>query len=534
MSATLVTAGARFSGVAVPARLTRTGGAVAAAMAVGAGLSLRNPLLFLLGLGLVVVWTAFAGRHRAGVAAGVLMALLFTRVSDLPWLDSLPMSIAQAVVVLGLVLVVVDRRWPRPSRLAWDPVLSWMLLYSAAIGISAVTAADHIQTAAALIAQLRDVLIAWVVLSLITCLADLRVAAWSLLAAGTLLALAGLADALTGFDLGGLSTLAVQLAPDELSVRLDGPVGLDSNVFAQQLVLVTPLALYLGWTTSHRAARWTALAALVVTGAASMWTFSRGGFLGLLVVLGSAALLERAHRARLATIALVLVAIVLVAPQLYWTRLGFTVGNAAEVATGRVPTLQAARPTRTAAPFDAATPVPLSGAALVATAAAVQHERTPGASGEPGRKRTDDSIFDRSSLIRVSLLMLADHPLTGIGRGNYFVEYPTYANRVDPNLPTLALGPHNMLVQIAAESGLLGTATFAALILSAGVGLRRARARLPINEARLLDAIGLAVASYLVTGLFLNDSIYDRSLWLLLALCAAGSQLARHGSRAGP
>jgi hypothetical protein len=511
----------RFS---LPAsRWTRLAAGALLGLTVGAGLALRNPPLLVLGLGIPLVAIGWGATRRPGLAAGTLLLVLFTRVSDLPWLDGLSVSLTQAVVALFLGVVLVDRLVRQRRRLAWDPLLGWMLVYAAAIGVSAVFSVDPRMSLANLAAYLRDVLIVWLVLSLVATAADLRLAVWSLVSAGSFLALVGLLEAQTGFDLGGLSTIAVQSGPNDLSVRLEGPVGLDSNVFAQLLVLVVPLALYLAWTERHAAARWTALAALGVAAVTVMWTFSRGGFVGLLVVLGGAAAAQRASRSRLAAIGLALVLVVLGAPHLYWGRLELTGGNVAEVATGHAPNLQAPRPT----PAPTSMPTARSASALIASAVAVQHDPTPGPAVEPGRKRTDDSVFDRWSLIQVGLAMLRDYPLTGVGRGNYYYAYPRYAGRIDPNLPSLALGPHNMAVQIAADSGVVGLAAFCALIVATGLALRQARRHSATRQALLLEGIGLAIAGYLVTGMFLNDTVYDRYLWLLVGLVAAGRVVAR-------
>jgi hypothetical protein len=433
--------------------------------------------------------------------------------------------LTQTVVALFLIVIVAGR-WYRGRRaaLAWHSTLTWMLVYAAAIAFSGLLSIEGLVTAAALVSYLRDVVIVWIVLNLVNDTADLRIALWSLVTAGCLLVLAGVVQVLTGFDTMGLSTLAVQVVGSgNLSIRLEGPIGLDSNVFAQLLVLVTPLALYLSWTEERPIARLTALAALLATAVTLMWTFSRGGLVGLAVVLGCAATFHYAHRRRLAALAVVLVVIVLGAPHLYWSRLGLTFGNAAEIAAGDVPRPVAPR----AAPVAAASTPP---AAMSVRSTAPESADADHQAHATGRSRGDDSIFDRASLLRVGASIFLDHPLTGVGKGNYLSVYSDYAPRVDPGLPRVPMGPHNTLVNIAAESGLIGVMAFVGLIAAVGRTSWTARRRLAHagleREAMLLEAIGLAIVGYLITSMFLNDTIYVRNLWLLFALAAAGSRLA--------
>jgi putative inorganic carbon (hco3(-)) transporter len=463
-----------------------------AAMLLGFGLGTRDPTWFATGFGVGVAGLAIASIIRPGLGAAALLVILFTRVSDLPWLDGLPVSLTQLVVVLFMGAALVNRLVFRPRRFEWDATVTWMLVYGAAIGLSAATAVDGRTTLAALVAYLRDVLIVLVLIHLVSSAADLRHCLWALSLGGAVLAGAAVVQAVTGFDSGGLSSLGVQFGPTAQTIRLEGPIGLDSNYFGQLLVLVVPLALYLSWTESRPRWRAAALGILALVTVVLMWTFSRGGFLSLLVVLAAAAVLRRSSGRRLAVIAALLVVIGLGAPHLYWGRMGLTAGNAVSLVEGATP---------------AAAPA-----------------------------REDDSIFDRSSLVRVGLLIFLEHPLTGVGKGNYLAVFPRYFERVDAGLPARGLGPHNAFVQIAAESGLAGLVTFIAVIVFAGLSVRTARRELRgrglERESLLIEAIGLAIVGYLLTAMFLNDNTYQRYLWLLVGLVVAGRRLALRGEPA--
>jgi hypothetical protein len=451
------------------------------------------------------------------LAALVLPGVLYIRISDLPGLDGLPVSLTQVLVACALVGIALDARLARRSRLEWHRLLTWLLVYAVATVPSAVFASERLAPAEALVAYLRDVLIVWIVLTIIRTPSQLRLAMWSLVAGASLLVCAAVVQVVSGFDLGGLSSLGIEVSATDLSIRLDGPARIDSNVFAQLLVIVVPLGLALAWSSSRRAITGLALGAVALTCVASIWTFSRGGFIGLVVVLAGAALLQHRSRVRLASIGLVLLVVLLGAPGMFWQRWGFTVGNLATVAMGHTPALDGPR----SAPPPGLEDVPgQSGSSVMA--AAIATLRIAGT----GRGRMDDSVFDRSSLARVGLQIAIDHPITGVGKGNYLATYPLYAQRIDPSLPDTPLGPHNMLIQIAAESGVLGLAGFIGLFCAAVMGVWRARAKLDARERLLCEGIGLAMIGFLVTGVFLNDTIYDRSLWLLIALVAGAGRLA--------
>jgi hypothetical protein len=459
------------------------------------------------------------------VAALVLPAVLYTRISDLPSLDRQPVSLTQVVVACALVGIAVDVRLARRSRLEWHSLLTWMLVYAVAMVPSALFASERLAPAEALIAYLREVLIAWIVLTIIRTPRQLQLAMWSPLAGASVLASAAVVQALSGFDLGGLSSLAIENSATDLSIlsiRVDGPIRLDSNVFAQLLVIVVPLGLSLAWSSSRRAIAGLALGAVALTCVISTWTFSRGGFVGLLVMLAGAALLQHKSRVRLAAIGLVLLVVLLGAPGLFWQRWGFTVGNVGTVATGNMP----ARDAPPSTPMLVLDDQPGQSASSLITAAIALQKSATDIIAPTGRGRLDDSVFDRSSLARLGLQIAVDHPITGVGKGSYLAAYALYAERIDPNLPNNPLGPHNMLIQIAAETGVLGLAAFIGLICATVISVRRARVKLEARERLLLEGVALAFAGFLVTGLFLNDSIYDRSLWLLIALVAAAGQLA--------
>jgi putative inorganic carbon (hco3(-)) transporter len=85
-------------------------------------------------------------------------------------------------------------------------------------------------------------------------------------------------------------------------------------------------------------------------------------------------------------------------------------------------------------------------------------ELTPAAALiDPARTEITDANFavvERVAHWQAGLAMFADHPLLGVGIGNYAVAYPDYA---PPHFYDALGHAHNVYVNFLAETGLLGT-----------------------------------------------------------------------------
>jgi hypothetical protein len=100
---------------------------------------------------------------------------------------------------------------------------------------------------------------------------------------------------------------------------------------------------------------------------------------------------------------------------------------------------------------------------------------------------------------------------------------PTLLNRNGKPLLYTHSGP----IQIAADGGLLGLASFgAALALTAVVSRKTIRQLKEAEEwtgARLLEAAQVSIGAYLVASVFMDGS-YDRYFWLLIGLVLIGER----------
>ncbi|MFH1703373.1 MAG: O-antigen ligase family protein [Nitrospirota bacterium] len=111
------------------------------------------------------------------------------------------------------------------------------------------------------------------------------------------------------------------------------------------------------------------------------------------------------------------------------------------------------------------------------------------------RLSTDRSIALqwRLDTNRLALEMIHDHPVLGVGTGNYLTEYHNYLS-MWPKLSRYYYGPlHNSYLQIWAENGTIGLLIFLSFLLIVFIGLLKAYLNAVDREVKIL-ALGLLTA----------------------------------------
>jgi putative inorganic carbon (hco3(-)) transporter len=151
----------------------------------------------------------------------------------------------------------------------------------------------------------------------------------------------------------------------------------------------------------------------------------------------------------------------------------------------------------------------------------------------------DTSLRGRSSEMLTGLAMFAEHPILGVGAGNYPTNYQRYAQLIGIEFRTEARDPHSLYVQLLAETGILGTIAFLGIVFFLFDALNKACAAIE-KSPRLADwlpwisSYRFAILSYLLTSIFLHNA-YIRYLWILIAMALTGIQitynLLNHGER---
>lgn len=262
--------------------------------------------------------------------------------------------------------------------------------------------------------------------------------------------------------------------------RIAGPLG-DPNFFSQILLLVLPLPVLFGARTRTRAARvmWFSGAAIIL--ATVLLTYSRGAMVALAVM--GVMVLKMLHISwrTTAVVLTVLVMSLVLLP---------------ESVTKRFLTIEQIIPQRDA---------PL---------------------------RLDSSFEERKLYMRVAWVMFGANPMMGVGAANYTAEYEDYVDQTGSAArqyedQSNLYYPHNLYLEVAAESGLIGLALLGAIIFAAWSASGEAlRSEVDPWLKTAAQAFRIALIGYLVSGLFLHLA-FPRYLFLTLAFAATMQRLGR-------
>jgi O-antigen ligase len=146
----------------------------------------------------------------------------------------------------------------------------------------------------------------------------------------------------------------------------------------------------------------------------------------------------------------------------------------------------------------------------------------------------------RTDLWTIARHVAADHPVIGVGSGNFEAVEAQYASRADlPSIDLVIDEPHvvhNTYLELLAELGVVGFTFFVALVggaLVLGGRAVRAFARSGVTDLEVL-ARGLLVglAGMLAAAFFLSAE-YEKQLWLLLGFAVALAGIAERGKLSG-
>jgi len=391
------------------------------------------------------------------------------------------------ILVFPLALAAWADHEVQGRRLAVRGPLPWLLgLYLAVVLFSTTVAVETRLADEAFSETAKAMVLFFLVVWLASSLDRVRVAAWTLVLAGAFLALLGVIQVATadfGNEFGGLARVKdAHIYGRVFEPRIAGPLG-DPNFFAQVLLVVVPLGLFLAW---RERATWRKVLAYAATGAVlagTVLTYSRGGALALAAVLGLCLLGRKVRLRHLAAAAALLLVLVAVFPA------GFT---------SRLTTIQQVLP------------------------------------GGEDVIHPDSSFQKRRLYMAAAWRIFLDHPVAGVGAGNFGAHYEAYAGEVGTAArlwgePDVRRYPHNLYLEVAAETGLLGLATFGLVVAACFVLVRRARRRfLAAGDAMgegLCRAFEIALVGYLISSLFLHGH-FIRYLWLLFGFIAALSLIA--------
>lgn len=332
---------------------------------------------------------------------------------------------------------------------------------------------------------LEGVLLTALIVNAFRSRADVMAAANAVIAAGALMGAIVLMQQLMGatdHNLFGFGQLDAEMVDDsgETQRRLAGPIG-ETNRFAQVLAVLLPIAAALAVVSRGATSIAYGIAAGLIAGGMSL-AFSRGVIVAL-VLATPFALLFRIVRMRHLAIGALAALLLLTALPHYRERV-VSIGEVALQSIGL----------------------------------------TPG-----GLRNADGAARGRLTEMKATLLLFMDYPILGAGPGMAEVHYADYAPIVGGKVRPGARESHNLYLQLAAETGIIGLIAFLAVVTFTFSGLERARRRFANRDLplwALVCGMELALIVYLTTSLFLHAA-YVRYFWLLLGLCVVTSSVER-------
>jgi len=437
----------------------------------------------------VVLLVAMTRRPEIGLHA--LLVIAYTNLSEVLVRQGLPSVLQLLLPLLLLVLTwAAVRELGRGVFVAPPPELVLFALaaalYVAWAWLSAAWATEPDRSLAALVELAKAAVLGGVVAVIAGRAARLRHAAWALLAAGAVLAALSSWQVLTdgwAQSFFGLARVKLaHIAGTTFAPRATGPLA-DPNFYAQMLLPLVPIGIALALSRTALPLRLLAAGLAAVVGLGIVTTYSRGGALSLGAALALFGFLERQRVGpRQALMALALgIALLAALPDSFWNRLG---------------TLEVLLPGQ-----------------------------------EEGLQSHDSSVDKRKLVMGAAALMALDHPVAGVGLGNYTTHFQSEADRIGAegrvyHLVGEQAYAHSLYLEILAELGLVGLGLFALVVGLALVLAGRARrdflAAGDPDGALLARALAIGVVGMLVSSTILHGD-YPRYLWLAAGLCAASA-----------
>jgi len=443
------------------------------------------------------LWGLILRGDRALIA---LVLVISFRAPDLLW-NQLGLRAVGAVlagtILLAMMLRAITTGW-RPT--GWKSPMGLVSVYFLVCLICVTQARDAQQSVPMTVDIIKGATILFMMICLCRSMRSLRRVVAAMLFAGLVMGTISILQQWTGtfeFKFASFGQGSFKTFPEGYQLFRSKSVIGDPNYYAQVIIILIPLAVVGLWRVRRPMSVvvlfWTGLVCVLTV----MSTYSRGGFVTMLAVLGMLGLLAIKYRPQRKAVGLtiaLLVAAVLLMPSHYVTRMS---------TFGRF--------------------IPTAG----------DDSPIENLSQEIG-------LRGRLSAAIVGVNMFKDHPLLGVGPGNFRIHYPAYAHEleIDPSKNIVRVA-HNHYLAVAAETGLLGSAAFMALLVGFCRRMHNARKRLAEaglhEEAVFVAAIIVAIYGFLMSSMFL-DTGYIYHFWLLAGIAFALPVIADHeiGQTAGP
>ena len=436
--------------------------------------------------GLVGLLLALASLIRPEIATLVVIFLLYSNAAVVAVTRfGLPVFVG-AVVPMILVVPLGYELLIKRRTVVITPAFPWICRFLLVQILGTLFARDIEGTAENLVTFiLEGIGLYLLVINVVRTPSALRNVVWTLLIVGAFLGGLSVYQAVTGTYGNDYLGFAQTDATNDLGVavsglhRLAGPIG-EKNRYAQIMLMLVPLALFQAWSERRTdpPPGWRT-AITILTSAAVILTFSRGAAVGFALVVVIMVVLRYIKPVQLFLVLLLAVGLLVAVP------------SYAE----RLTSLQAI---------------------------------TDAITGNTAGTVADNSILSRATENIAALNVFADHPLIGVGPGQFSTYYRQYADQIGLLSKAADREAHNLYLGTAAETGILGLICFLMVLFVTLWELARARRRWIGRRndlANMATAFSLSVVTYMTTGIFLHLS-YDRYFWLVMALAGATAVIA--------
>jgi len=434
-------------------------------------------VLSLLAIPALLLFISMVARPDIGLASFIFVT--YTQLSNVGIVYYGLPSIAQPLAALLLLLIILRITLYGDQPLGWLRAGPILLIYVSVWLVSLLHAANFSAALTAFIGFIKDALGCVIVIFLIQQPKSYRTALWALIITGifigTITAYQGLTNSFDS-EFWGFGQLTAQISGDVSTQRTSGPYS-NPNAYAQILVVILPLALDRLWQEHKPILRALAAWSAIVVIISILYTYSRNGLLSMLFAVGLLIAQRRTgFMPWIVTIALGL-GLFQFLPPTY---------------TERISTL-------------------------------FQFTSSSG-------QITDSSFVGRLSENTAAWKMFLDHPILGVGLGNFRVYYQDYSRAIGLDPRRTPRSPANLYLELLSEQGLIGTTVFFALMYIVFKGLRSAsnqfgKAGLH-NEAHMTTALLSGFAGYLFAAINKN-SAYANVFWVLMGIMLAVAQAAQ-------
>ena len=403
----------------------------------------------------------------------ILIFITYTRFSDnLIDYYGLP-SVARAYI--SFLVLVIAIRWISFKEIpkGWEKAI-WPILAYGVISFTSSLAKGNFELAqTALLDYVKDAIIAIIITILLRDSSTFKKTMWLLLIVGIFLGGISVYQYVSQDftnPIGGFGqTDFKNIVGKEKDFRVSGPVG-DPNYYAQIMLVLFPIGFERFWNDKSKVKKIIALLSFILTLSAVVLTFSRGGFVALLITGILLIIYFKLDVARIIFILLVMFLFIQFLPDNYLSRmetLSFLV---------------------------------------------------PGSETDP---RTEVSYRGRISEVVVGLQMFLDNPVLGVGYNNYNINYLDYSRRlgIDPRFEYRSA--HSLYVEVAAETGILGLMVYTFILYQVFSGIVKSWRQLKEHgedeQASMVAGFAIGFIGYLAAALFIHDA-YPRYFWLLVGI----------------